>query len=103
MRNILTAKSRKVPIHAFAYFIQIILTTLGFSTAVMFLLCAPPYLCSMIWTAIVAYIADKTRIRMPWMVLNAVITLTGLLLTAYHTNNAVRYFGEYLPLLYPWL
>ncbi|KAH8680662.1 major facilitator superfamily domain-containing protein [Xylariales sp. PMI_506] len=81
-----------VPIYAFAYFIQTILTTLGYSTAIVFLLCAPPYLCSMIWTALVAYLADRTRYRMPWMVLNAAITLTGLLLTAYHKNNAVRYF-----------
>jgi hypothetical protein len=86
----------QIPIYAFAYFIQIILTTLGYSTAVVFLLCAPPYLFSMIWTAVVAYLADKTHLRMPYMVLNAAITLTGLLLTAYHTNNAVRYFGVFL-------
>ncbi|KAI1846371.1 hypothetical protein JX266_007576 [Neoarthrinium moseri] len=85
-----------VPIYAFAYFIQIILTTLGYSTAVVFLLCAPPYLFSMIWTAAVAYFADRARLRMPWMVLNAAITLTGLLLTAYHKNNAVRYLGVFL-------
>ncbi|KAI8186690.1 High-affinity nicotinic acid transporter [Colletotrichum sp. SAR 10_86] len=84
------------PIYAFAYFIQIILTTLGYSTAVVFLLCAPPYLFSIIWTLLVAYIADKTRLRMPWMILNAAITLTGLLLTAYHSNNGVRYFGVFL-------
>lgn len=83
------------PIYAFAYFIQIILTTLGYGTAMVFLLCAPPYLFSMIWTLFVAYFADRTRMRMPWMVLNAAITLTGLLLTAYHKSNPVRYFGEY--------
>lgn len=83
------------PIYAFAYFIQIILTTLGYGTAMVFLLCAPPYLFSMIWTLAVAWFADRSRLRMPWMVLNAAITLTGLLLTAYHGNNAVRYFGKY--------
>ena len=82
------------PIYAFAYFIQIILTTLGYSTAMVFLLCAPPYLLSIFWTVGVAWLADRTRLRMPWMVLNAAVTLTGLLLTAYHTNNAVRYFGK---------
>lgn len=83
------------PIYAFAYFIQIILTTLGYGTAMVFLLCAPPYLFSMIWTLAVAWFADRSRLRMPWMVLNAAITLTGLLLTAYHKNNAVRYFGKF--------
>lgn len=84
------------PIYAFAYFIQIILKTLGYSTAVVFLLCAPPYLFSMIWTYVVAWFADRSHLRMPWMVLNAAITLTGLLLTAYHHNNGVRYFGKYI-------
>ncbi len=84
------------PIYAFAYFIQIILTTLGYSTAVVFLLCAPPYLFSMIWTYAVAVLADRMHKRMLWMVVNAAITLTGLLLTAYHHNNAVRYFGVFL-------
>lgn len=84
------------PIYAFAYFIQTILSTMGFSTAKVFLLCAPPYLFSMIWTYVVAILADCTHLRMPWMVLNSAITLTGLLLTAYQHNNAVRYFGVFL-------
>ncbi|KAF2816317.1 MFS general substrate transporter [Mytilinidion resinicola] len=75
------------PIYAFAYFIQTILKTMGYTTAIVFLLCAPPYLVSILWTVGNAWIADRTRLRMPWMVLNAVITLTGLLLTAYCTNN----------------
>jgi hypothetical protein len=45
--------------------------------------CAPPYLFSAIWTVVVAWMADRTKLRMPYMVLNAVITLVGLLLTAY--------------------
>ncbi|KAI6785921.1 uncharacterized protein J7T54_006260 [Emericellopsis cladophorae] len=77
-------------------FIQIILTTLGYGTAKVFLLCAPPYLFSIIWTLTVAWCADRSRLRMPWMVLNAAITLTGLTLMAYHDNNAVRYFGVFL-------
>lgn len=81
------------PIYAFAYFIQIILTSLGYGTAMVFLLCAPPYLASIFWTLAIAWFADRTRLRMPWMVLNAALTLIGLLLTAYHKNTGVRYFG----------
>jgi hypothetical protein len=84
------------PIYAFAYFIQIILSTIVDSTAVVFLLCAPPYLFSIIWTVGCAWLADRSRIRMPWMVLNAGITLTGLLITAYSTNSGARYFGVFL-------
>jgi hypothetical protein len=45
--------------------------------------CAPPYLFSAIWTIAIVYMADKTKLRMPYMVLDSVITLVGLLLTAY--------------------
>ncbi|KAF2729261.1 MFS general substrate transporter [Polyplosphaeria fusca] len=84
------------PIYAFAYFIQIILSTIVDSTAVVFLLCAPPYLFSIFWTVGCAWLADRLRFRMPWMVLNAAITLTGLLITAYSTNSGARYFGVFL-------
>ena len=84
------------PIYAFAYFIQIILSTIVDSTAVVFLLCAPPYLFSIIWTVGCAWLADRSRVRMPWMALNAAITLTGLLVTAYSTNSGARYFGVFL-------
>lgn len=77
------------PIYAFAYFIQTILGTMGYSTSMVFLLCAPPYLFSIFWTVFIAWAADRTRLRMPWMALNAAITLTGLLITAYHSVSLV--------------
>jgi hypothetical protein len=88
--------SCSAPIYAFAYFIQIILGTIVDSTAIVFLLCAPPYLFSMIWTVGCAWLADRSRIRMPFMLANAVITLVGLLITAYSTNSGARYFGVFL-------
>ncbi|PSN74778.1 MFS general substrate transporter [Corynespora cassiicola Philippines] len=84
------------PIYAFAYFIQIILGTIVDSVAIVFLLCAPPYLFSIFWTVGCAWLADKYRIRMPWMIANAAITLTGLLITAYSSNSGARYFGVFL-------
>ncbi|KAL6155002.1 hypothetical protein ACJQWK_01321 [Exserohilum turcicum] len=84
------------PIYAFAYFIQIILGTIVSSTALVFLLCAPPYIASIFWTAGCAYLADRTRLRMPWMLLNAAITFAGLLIVAYASNSGARYFGVFL-------
>ncbi|ORY19211.1 major facilitator superfamily domain-containing protein [Clohesyomyces aquaticus] len=84
------------PIYSFAYFIQIILATIVDTTAMVFLLCAPPYLFSIVWTVLCAWLADRLRIRMPWMVLNAGITLAGLLITAYSSNPGARYFGIFL-------
>lgn len=68
------------PVYAFAYFIQIILETMGFKTAVVLLLCARPYLLSMIWVYVVACSADRSHMRMPCIAVNAAITVTGLLL-----------------------
>lgn len=84
------------PIYAFAYFIQIILGTIVDSTALVFLLCAPPYLVSIFWTVGCAYLADRTRLRMPWMLMNAAITFVGLLIVAYSHNPGARYFGVFL-------
>lgn len=84
------------PIYAFAYFIQIILGTIVDSTAVVFLLCAPPYLVSILWTVGCAYLADRTRLRMPWMLVNAAVTIVGLLVVAYASNPGARYFGIFL-------
>ncbi|OAL00001.1 MFS general substrate transporter [Phaeosphaeriaceae sp. SRC1lsM3a] len=84
------------PIYAFAYFIQIILGTIVDSTALVFLLCAPPYLVSIFWTVACAWLADRTRVRMPWMLTNAAVTFAGLLITAYSTNSGARYFGVFL-------
>jgi cyanate permease len=80
-----------VPIYAFAYFIQIILGTMGYSKGTVFLLCAPPYICSAVWTVTCAWLADRSKMRMPWMVLNAAITFTGLLLTAYHHVSIIGF------------
>jgi uncharacterized membrane protein len=33
---------------------------------------------------------------MPWMLLNAAVTLIGLLITAYSVNSGARYFGVFL-------
>ncbi|KAH4046604.1 hypothetical protein HBH64_162090 [Parastagonospora nodorum] len=84
------------PIYAFAYFIQIILGTIVNSTALVFLLCAPPYLVSIFWTVGCAWLADRTRLRMPWMLMNAAVTFVGLLITAYSSNSGARYFGVFL-------
>ncbi|KAF2179767.1 hypothetical protein K469DRAFT_730412 [Zopfia rhizophila CBS 207.26] len=85
-----------VPIYTFAYFIQIILGTIVDSTATVFMLCAPPYLFSILWTVRCAWLGDQPRICMPWIALNAAITLTGLLIPVYSANSGARYFDVFL-------
>ncbi|KAF2841122.1 MFS general substrate transporter [Patellaria atrata CBS 101060] len=84
------------PIYVFAYFIQTIIKTMYTDTAIVFLLCAPPYLFSIIWTVGCAWLSDKHKMRMPYMVANAGLTFTGILITAYSANTGARYFGIFL-------
>jgi MFS family permease len=85
-------------IYAFAYFTSVILRGMGHSTDMVFLLSAPPAIAAIPWSYLIAYLADRTRMRSPWLILNYVICIIGLMMTAYHKNNSVRYGGIFLGL-----
>ncbi|KJA21921.1 hypothetical protein HYPSUDRAFT_139927 [Hypholoma sublateritium FD-334 SS-4] len=85
-----------VPAYAIAFFITIILKAMGFSTAVSLLLTAPPGIYAAVVCYFFAWLSDKTKHRAGWMVVQSLITLTGLAIAAYHPNNGVRYFGLFL-------
>jgi hypothetical protein len=40
-----------------------------------------------------AYISDKTRLRAPYLFIQAVVTIIGLVITAYHKKANIRYLG----------
>jgi hypothetical protein len=66
---------------------------MGYSVGVVFLLCAPPYLASIPYAMAVAWVADKTRMRGPFIAFQTITCIIGLIIVAYHHNNGVRYFG----------
>ncbi|KAJ8522150.1 hypothetical protein ONZ45_g1203 [Pleurotus djamor] len=85
--------------YAFAYFLPIILAGgMGYSTLHAQLLVAPPNVCGALFSFGLAILSDKTGLRAPFLLFQAIISLIGLSLTAFHTSNGVRYFGVFLGL-----
>ncbi|KAK2780737.1 hypothetical protein FQN53_001005 [Emmonsiellopsis sp. PD_33] len=78
-------------------FLPIILRdNMGFSMAASQCLVAPPYAFAAILMFTTAYLADRFKIRFPFIVLNSVISLVGLPLMGFHSNSGVRYFGAFI-------
>ncbi|KAF9502251.1 MFS general substrate transporter [Pleurotus eryngii] len=82
--------------YAFAYFLPIILVRgMGYTTLDAQLLTAPPYVFAAIFSFSLAIFSDKTGYRGPFIIFQSIVSIVGLCLTAFHTNNAVRYFGVF--------
>ena len=90
--------SSTTPSYAFAYFLPVILKEgMGYSTLISQVMSAPPYIFAVIVAFAVAWWADKTRMRAPFIAGQAVCTIVGLVLTGYAIeNNGARYFGAFL-------
>jgi len=85
-----------IAVYAFAYFTPLILQGLGFTTTKVYLLSAPPNIAAIPYAFGFSWLADKLRIRGPFVILHAIVAIIGLMLTEYCKNNAVRYFGVFL-------
>jgi dipeptide/tripeptide permease len=48
---------------------------------------------------IVGFVADKVRMRGPFVILGALISMTGSIIVGYSTSNGVRYFGAFLAVI----
>lgn len=78
-------------------FLPIILRdNLKFSMAASQCLVAPPYLFSAILMYGTSWAGDRYRVRAPILVVNSLITIIGLPIMGFHSNNAVRYFGVFI-------
>ncbi|KAL0955861.1 hypothetical protein HGRIS_002063 [Hohenbuehelia grisea] len=84
------------PAYAISYFISIILQGMGYKISDALLLSAPPYGPAFISAMLFAWLSDKHRVRTPYIIVQAIITAVGLILTAYAPQNSVRYFGTFL-------
>ncbi|KAI9735370.1 MAG: hypothetical protein M1818_006565 [Claussenomyces sp. TS43310] len=82
--------------YAFSYFTPLILVGMRFTTTQVYLLSAPPNIAAIPYSFGCAWLADKFRIRAPFVIFQALTTIVGLMLTAYHPVNGVRYFGVFL-------
>ncbi|KDR68722.1 hypothetical protein GALMADRAFT_231048 [Galerina marginata CBS 339.88] len=85
-----------MPAYAIGFFITIILRGMGYSETLALILTAPPSAFAAVSCFFFAWLADRTRMRAIWMVVQNLICITGLLLAAYSQSNPVRYFGLFL-------
>lgn len=85
-------------VYAIAFFLPIILAGMGYSIKMVFLMSAPPAVAAVPWVLFVSWAADRFKMRSPFIMLQAAIGITGLMIVAYSTNNGVRYFGIFMGL-----
>lgn len=88
-----------LPAYAFAYFLALILNGFGFSVRDSQLLSAPPYIASILVGMVVSVVADKARVRGPFIIFGALVSMAGSLIVGYGTGNGVRYFGSFLAVI----
>ncbi|KAH0562490.1 hypothetical protein GP486_002819 [Trichoglossum hirsutum] len=88
--------STTMPAYAFAYFVPIIIKGMGYTAGVANLLAAPPVISAVVSAFAFAWVGDRYRMRGPLIAFQAIVTIVGLMITAYHKKNSVRYFGIFL-------
>jgi hypothetical protein len=80
-----------------AYFLPIILSDgMGFGVGASQCLTAPPWAFAGIVMFATAWVGDKYRTRAPILVFNAFLSIIGLPLMGFATNNAARFVGVFL-------
>lgn len=73
--------------YAIAYFLPIILNEgMGFGVGASQCLVAPPYVAAALWMYFCAVMADKYRIRGPWIIGNGVMGFVGLSVLGFAEN-----------------
>ncbi|KAK0389962.1 hypothetical protein NLU13_3535 [Sarocladium strictum] len=86
-----------VGVYAFLFFLPIILRGgLGYSLQMSFILSTPPSLFSVIFVMGVSWVADRVRMRGPFVVLQGIIGIIGLSMTGFLKSPTPRYVGTFL-------
>ncbi|KAJ6587062.1 high-affinity nicotinic acid transporter [Mycena vulgaris] len=88
--------SSTMPAYAIAYFVTIILNSMGWDVRASLLLTTPPYVFAAISCFVFAWISDRTQKRAIFIALQALMTIVGLSVTGYASENGPRYFGLFL-------
>jgi cyanate permease len=86
-----------VGVYAFLFFLPIILRGgLGYSLKMSFILSTPPALFSVVEAMAISWLADRVRLRGPFVVFQGVIGVVGLCMTGFLTHPTPRYLGTFL-------
>lgn len=79
--------------YALAYFGPVIVHSWGYSVGVTHLLGVAPVTFSVIWALITSWASDRLKMRYPFIFLQAITVIVGLMMVAYCENNIARYWG----------
>ncbi|KAK0195772.1 major facilitator superfamily domain-containing protein [Armillaria mellea] len=83
-----------VPAYAVGYFVTLILSGMGWNLEMSLLLSAPPYIFAAVSIFFFAWLSDKYHMRALFLTIQMVMTIIGLVLTAYTSLPGWRYTGE---------
>ncbi|KAJ8488529.1 hypothetical protein ONZ45_g13921 [Pleurotus djamor] len=85
-----------IPSIAMIFFMPIILAGMGWSGTRLLLMSAPPYLFASLSTLLIGWWSDKQQMRAPFIAGQGIMSLVGLLMTAFAQAISVRYLGVFL-------
>lgn len=86
-----------VGVYAFLFFLPIILRGgLGYSLELSFILSTPPSLFAVVEAMGISWLADKMRLRGPFVVFQGLIGIIGLCMTGFLDHPTPRYIGTFL-------
>jgi cyanate permease len=89
--------SGAVGVYAFIFFLPLILRKgMGFSLQLSFILSAPPSLFAVIEAMFISWLADRLKMRGPFVVFLGCIGVIGLCMTGFLDLPAPRYVGTFL-------
>lgn len=94
--NILVYWGYVCPLYGVSLFMPTIIKELGFSTTSSQLLTVPPYVTAAVLTVVVAYAADKKRIRSPFIMVCFLFQLIGFIMCISSGKFGVTYSGVFI-------
>lgn len=82
-----------VPLASFAVFLPTIIVGLGYSSVHAQLLTIPPNILGSVVTIIFGVLSDRARVRGPFLLVTALLSLTGYVILFATENSTVGYIG----------
>lgn len=90
----LTPSGAVVPVYAFAYFTPTIVKTLGYSAVQTQLYSVPPFAAALGLCLVLAYLSDRTDMRLPYVLFSGALLMGGLaLVMTTHGRFSAQYAG----------
>ncbi|KAH7888879.1 major facilitator superfamily domain-containing protein [Phlebopus sp. FC_14] len=85
-----------IPVYAIALFTPTIINELGYSAANAQLLSVPPFVCGCIFTILVGIYSDKHKLRGPYVIGGALVSLVGYIVLYTQSGAGASYAGAVL-------